>query len=237
MAKYFYGYNMAACYLKQSKLLYLGKVSPKVNLEESEFLVGPFVYSKFITSKKTEAEREKLNLRFRKIFCFCDFKNHICKFTNYYIVKNINDVNLFPDYDKFIMNSKGEIYTTLTGFYYLNYYYLHTNYDFNNDMELLQQNYINSRMIQRTSDTMNLIKFVYLFIIGKERKLPRFIIYLIIMEFCELNFYKYTKCICKMCGNLNCDDGHECCVCKISNVKLNKGVCGDFYCEQHECYC
>jgi hypothetical protein len=242
-------YNYLEKYFGKAELIYLGSYKPD---NSRGLIVGPWVYYKFLTSSRTVSARFDLGVKRKnnKVACLCESNYHICGLDLYKKLRNVNEIMNLKDYDKFMMNSAGEIFTTITGFIFMKYYYL------KDDLETFPKSDKFFKHVERKATTRSQkfpIKFIYLFMIMKKNALPRPVFYMILFELSKLhlrdeNCEKYTcsKCeavlnsekLCKSCDICNfCYEPHNrLYVCKLCdtnycrshfNVKLE--VCGDCF--------
>lgn len=129
MSKYIRIYNELTKVMGIIELIFLGQVKPSHRNENKAFIYGPYVYCKLTRSKQTQ-------FNFEFMGCNCELETdkngdvikkkekHFCKNYFYKATNNASDVNAMQDFNKFIMDKNGNIYTTATGLVFLKYYYL-----------------------------------------------------------------------------------------------------------------
>jgi hypothetical protein len=132
----------------------------KYDIAENEYYYGPYVYRKLLYKnsrfKWWEWDASPFDCSGHHTIK-CD-----CEANTYYITKNIRDLNHTDNLSKFLIDSKKNIWTTITGFLSYN----HENFD------------------------INIKNIVYcVFLIKKKYKLPKFITYTILKEYCKKLLY------------------------------------------------
>ncbi len=243
MSKYCVVYNEISKKMNKIELIYLGKVNAKHYsrklreakiCEENSWLIGPYVHSKFLTSAYTAQMRSALPHN-----KMCHHFQEECIFKESFFISNMSEINNFPVYNRFIMNAAGEIYTTPTGYVYLNYYYIcyleHNVFLNNNFIERSQSNFLFTNTVY--VDHFDFSKIVGLFTIKKKYRLPGPVFNLILLELCKIHFKNSAKYMCRHCHmalqkNLLCVECDSCYFCKCITEKLL--VC--HYCSEKFCH-
>ena len=211
MSKYIRIYNRLTKVMGITKLIWLLTVKPSKRIKYiKKYIYGSYVYYKLTGN--------------------CDKDYNFYKFTD-----NAASINKFEDYNKFIMDSTGNIYTTLTGMIFLKFYYLE-----DGDTKSSYDESIDLYNIKLKNDDLFRGDIKIAFLIKKKYKLPKFITYLIILKICEahLNFKHVKDCV--KCGyqfiNKKCHICKICYTCRtLNNVVYECSQCEGFYC--NKCIC
>jgi hypothetical protein len=129
-----------------------------------------------------------------------------------YRLEKLVDINSLPDYNKFIMNKKGEIFTTPTGLIVQKYFYL----NYGNIDNVYVHRFENVVNVEKLNLLNKYIRFILL--IKKKHHLPRPISYIIILALCELYFADIKYYTCSVCGfyldkDKLCDKCDRCSTC------------------------
>lgn len=221
------------------ELIYLTTIKKKEtiikNYPSSIFVIGPYVYRKLLKSKQTRAFCAEQG--FEIFICECKKFLHDL---NFKIIFKIESINERPQYDRFIMDVNHNIFTTPTGLIMLKYYYLDEGIVFK---EGCFKDYLDAKTLHRDAfDILAKKDIRAAFQIKKKYKMPRFVIYLIIIEICKLHFKNSAKYICKNCDHptfneycSECEDEFCCVFCNSENNLLNCDKCGDLICDDCTC--
>lgn len=191
--------------------IYITTIISKYKCQPDEYMLGPLIRSKLQTSKKTLDIAKSLSIY--RVECVCNPGCNIngkilhmygCRYYDYKIIKDMKNINDELDFNKFIMDHTGKIYTTITGLYYLQNYYLSVN----KNIELYDNDgyyQFFDRTVKFNGDALRGdIRWLYL--IKREYKyhLSKYVWYLIILELCKLHLYanKKNKYMCPTCDNV-----------------------------------
>lgn len=151
-----------------------------------------------------------------------------------YRLEKLVDINGLPDYNKFIMNKKGEIFTTPTGLIVQKYFYL----NYGNVNNVYVHRFENVVNVEKLNLLNKYIRFILL--IKKKHHLPRPISYIIILALCELYFADIKYYTCSACGfyldkDKLCDKCDRCNTCnRVINYENEYEFCGAGICSN--CY-
>jgi hypothetical protein len=205
MSKYIKIFNILSRLLGSVELIYLFRLKPpkKINFNNGA-IYGLYIYCKVIKGNDL-------------ITCSREHK----------VTNNILDLNHCEDYEKFIMDEKGNVFTTLTGSIFLNQYMLiEKDKPYNHNIDcvkvLLKKN--------------NLLRgdVVIVFKLKKKFGLPKNLAYLILLELSKLHLIiknECTSCSEKILGKY-C---HICDVCYSCKLFSDKLIFNDeYYCKS--CY-
>lgn len=212
MSKYIRLYNEIMKITRfANELIKLGEIQvPKKFCGEEKYMIGPYV--KFLL------DGSGFNL-------------------HYELTNDAADINKMEDYNKYIMNRDGEVFTTPTGliarsFYYLEDpnkfipYYLH-----HNNVDELVVVYLKKKNLLRGDiKTAFLLKYKY--------KIPKFILYKILIELSHLHINNLEPNLCDKCKisihkENKCHDCNVCLFCKtFNNIIYNCISCNDTMCRR-----
>lgn len=236
MSKYIRIYNELTKVMGVIELIFLWQVKPSHRNENSTYIYGPYIYCKLTRLKYSNF-----------IKCNCDLETdkngnvlkkkekHFCKNYFYKETNNASDVNAMQDFNKFIMDKSGNIYTTATGLVFLKYYYLGRRDEIHEELYTKHLDLILHTVHLKNNDLF--CKNVRtIFLLKKKHKLPRFITYMVILHLCKLflsssyNYKLSSKSLNYRCGVCCALDKkmYECDTCGVNycrNCAYNKNFC------------
>jgi hypothetical protein len=151
---------------------------------------------------------------------------------------NIGDINTVPDYAKFILDKNLDIYATPTSeLFYSHFYLMVDNYSF----ESFAEEFIENKVISISRPELLTREIFTIIMCLKIFKVPHFVVKLILIELCKLNFKDADDYYCNKCNTLKIDGCCTYCLpCKKCGIKENpetlfaRPVCEGLFCRR--CY-